>query len=87
MILASTARVQYLTHPEAATAQTSRWMVEIASPELDYRGVPETFITLDVVVVGNTEKTVREFVTASHWGKWGYEICDIWQPDDDEAPF
>lgn len=74
---------QLLTAPQALVKpvpMTYRYMVELASDELDYEGVPERFITVDVVVTEPTPEAIALLLKSASWLE-GYTIVSYWQPD------
>ena len=75
--------LQLLTSPEAIAqpTQSKRFMVELASNELDFEGVPEYFKTLDVCVTEPTIEAITVFLKAAGYlDNWG--IVDHWVPTD-----
>lgn len=79
----------YLTAPEAisTSAQTYRYIVELASNNCDWEGVPTDWKKIDVVVMEPTRDAIALVIAAAGWLKdWG--IADYWQPIDcEDCPF
>lgn len=72
----------YLTAPAVQkTERTYRYFVELASDELDYEGVPESYQIVDVVVGQPTEEEIQALIAATGWLK-GYTMVSHWTPED-----
>lgn len=73
----------YLTAPEARTTKqrTYRYFVELASKKLDYWGIPESTMLVDVVVLELTEQAIAILIAAAGWLS-GYTIVSHWVPED-----
>ncbi len=56
-------------------------MVEVASDELDFDGIPLDFETLDVVVGEPTKQAIELLIDTKPWLK-GYTVVNYWQPED-----
>ena len=59
----------YLTAKEALTTKqrTYRYLVELASNQLDREGVPERFVSVDVVVLEPTKAAIETLIAAAGW--------------------
>lgn len=75
--------IQLLTAPEAIAqpTQSKRFMVELASKELDWEGVPESVKKLDVCVVEPTLSAITVFLKAAGYLD-GWRILSHWVPED-----
>ena len=73
----------YLTASEAKTTkqQTYRYLVELASNQLDYDGVPESHQIVDVVVLENKLEAIKAVIAAANWLS-DYTIVAHWLPSD-----
>lgn len=72
---------QLLTAPEVQPTQAHRYMVELASNDIDFEGVPVAFKTLDVVVTEPTLDAISVLLQSSgHLNGWG--LVDHWIPQD-----
>ena len=72
-----------LTAPEAIAqpTQSKRFIVELASKELDWEGVPESVKKLDVCVVEPTLEAITTLLQATgHLDGW--VIVSKWVPSD-----
>lgn len=73
---------QLLTAPEAlSTNHTYRYFCELASTQLDYDGIPETFHVADVVVAEPTQSAIKKALSSGNWLQ-GYSLVSYWQPED-----
>lgn len=71
---------QLLTAPEAlSTKHTHRYFCELASTQLDYDGIPETFCLVDVVVTEPTKSAIEDALSSRNWLQ-GYSLVSYWQP-------
>lgn len=78
----------YLTDPQVLTAEqcisthcTYRYMVQLASKEVDYEGVPERTQLIDLVVKEPTPEAIALLLEASGYLK-DWQIASYWQPTD-----
>jgi len=73
----------YLTASEAKTTkqQTYRYLVELVSNQLDYKGVPESHKIVDVVVLENTLEAIKAVIAAANWLS-DCIIVSYWLPSD-----
>jgi len=78
----------YLTASEAKTTKQHayRYLVELASNQLDHKGVPVSYHTVDVVVLENTLKAIKAVITAAGWLS-NYTVMAYWLPEDDCKEF
>jgi len=76
----------YLTDSQLeATRPSYRFFVELASNALDFEGVPERYLLVDVVVALPCEAAARQLLDDRGWlAEWG--IVSVWIPQE-EAPF
>jgi len=76
----------YVTDSQIEPTQPGyRFYAELASNELDFEGVPERYLLVDVVVVLPCEAAVRQLLDDRGWlSDWG--IVSVWTPED-EAVF
>lgn len=76
--------LELLTAPEALAQSTlaHRFLVELASIELDFEGVPVDVKTIDVVVTNPNEAAIQLLIATTDWLK-GYSLKSFWQPESD----
>jgi len=73
-----------MTYVTASTAQTAkrrayRYFVQLVSTKLDVQGVPESYYTVDVVVLENTLEAMKTVIAAAGWLS-DYTIVSYWLP-------
>lgn len=73
----------YLTASEVKTTKhrTYRYLVELASNQVDHDGVPVCHRIVDVVVLENTLEAIKAVITAAGY-LCGYTIVAYWIPSD-----
>jgi len=74
---------QLLTAADTLSAnQTYRYFCELASTQLDYDGIPETFRIVDVLVMAQpTQSAIENALNSGDWLQ-GYSLVSYWQPED-----
>ncbi len=73
---------QLLTAPEALSANhTHKYFCELASTQLDYDGIPETFHVVGVVVAEPTQSAIENTLSSGYCLQ-GYSLVSYWQPED-----
>ena len=71
---------QLLTASEALSAKRAhRYFCELASTQLDYEGIPETFHVVDVVVAEPTQSAIENALSSGDWLQ-GHFLVSYWQP-------
>lgn len=75
--------LQLLTAPQvlAQPTQAHRYMVDLASNDLDFEGVPTSYKTVDVVVDEPTEDAIATLLQDGGHLE-GYGIVKCWTPED-----
>ncbi len=75
--------LELLTATETFTQATKahRFMVEVASNEVDFEGVPVDFKVIDVVVTKPSKQAIKSLISAADWLQ-GYSLVRFWIPED-----
>lgn len=78
----------FLTDPQTLTTKdctsrdhTYRYIVQLASQEVDFEGVPERTQLIDVVVKEPTSEAIALLLEAAGYLK-DWQIASYWQPTD-----
>ncbi len=65
----------------AQSTPAHRFMVEVASDNLDLEGVPIDCQIIDVCIAAPSREAIELLVAATDWLK-GYSLKSFWQPED-----
>jgi len=79
--------IALLTSPDITQATPAhRFMVEVASNELDHEGIPLDIRTVDLLLSAPTREAISVAIAEAQWLK-GYSLMSYWLPEDGCSEF